>query len=160
MCISEDHILYWWLSQCVCMCVRLSNSWPCLSFSWLVAVFARCHLGVWPQIKPYLTVIIVCMWVTQWPRSRVQNQAVCVCVCVCVCVLCVCVYSIRTASFPSSLPFSVFSPMPCMICYMAIRIHSVNIIKRKLKRHSLLQLFCGSVHSLSCEVNRTISRLV
>lgn len=47
--------------HCVCMCVHLSNSWPCLSFSWLSAVFTHCHLGVWPQIKPYLTVIIVCM---------------------------------------------------------------------------------------------------
>lgn len=47
--------------HCVCMCVRLSSSWPCLLFSWLGAVFARCHLGVWPQIKPYLTVIIVCI---------------------------------------------------------------------------------------------------
>lgn len=109
---SEGHILFWWLSLslCVCVCVRLSNSWPCLSFSWLSAVFARCHLGVWPQIKTYLTVIIVCitvcMWVTQWPHCRGQNHSVCV-------------DGIRTAYFPSSLPFSVSSPRPLLPCSKA-----------------------------------------
>lgn len=61
LCVLVRIISYSDDYHCVCMCVRLSNSWPCLSFSWLGPVFARCHLGVWPQIKPYLTVIIVCM---------------------------------------------------------------------------------------------------
>lgn len=110
LCSSVRVISYSDDYRSLCVCVRLSNSWPCLSFSWLGAVFAHCHLGVWPQIKICLTVIIVwitvCMWVTQWSHCREQNH-------------CVCVYGIRAASFPSSLPFSVSSPMPLLPCSKA-----------------------------------------